>query len=157
MRHRIAVFAQNTAALRFAIIFMLASAVLTFTPSSGRAEDNKISVFFEYSGDDSIGKQIAFLMLEEIRKSGSFRHTFDKSESVFTVSLVSMDPSGDAHHSIYSYSILLTNNDGFDYFITSYVGVCGSQRISTCAVDLFSNLGVQLEEIRRALMQYHSN
>lgn len=132
---------------------------LALSPLTGRAlaQNGKVAVFVESSTDDTLGRQLAFYIKEQIRRSGAFREAFQKSDSVFTIGFVTIDPDSEmtsrGTRTIYSYTIQLTNKGGLPYYITSIVGACGRQVLEGCSADLFASLGEQLEEIRSVLLK----
>lgn len=122
---------------------------LLATPAS--AQDNRIGVYLRFTGNDTAGKQLAFQLREQLRRSGSFREAYSWEDSGFTLAFITLDPETSGSLTAYSYSVLLTNQEGLDYHVKSFAGYCGIQRIRECAADLLDNLGAELEDIRAAI------
>lgn len=129
-------------------IIMAAAAVLTASAASAQ---DRIGVLINFNGDDAAGKRLAYFLRDEVRKSGTFREVTKSEDSAFTLDFITIDPATSGSLTSYSYAIQFTNDDGFNYFIASYAGYCGSDRLKDCAELLVGNLGEKLESIKAAL------
>jgi hypothetical protein len=115
------------------------------------AQPAKIKIYFQTDASDVVGRQLVFMLKDKIRASATFTETLDENNSFFIVDMVTIDPSvsGDGLSTIYAFDILLENDKGFNYFLTQFVGVCGSQKVESCASDLYRYIGEELEKLNQ--------
>lgn len=131
---------------------LAAALFLTLCGNAAQAE-GRIKVGVRATGDDSIGRQFAFHVRDQIGRSGMF---VEDKAGVLRVLLVTLDPDTggpvSGTRTIYSYTIVIAGGeDRLDSYLTSGVGICGASRVQSCASDLFTVLGEQVETIRAAL------
>jgi hypothetical protein len=116
----------------------------------------QVKVIVDATTEDDVGKQLAFAFKEQIRQSATFAETYDETKAVLGANLVTLDVDEGSTRSqtqtVYSLTLVIKRNDGFDNFITSYVGKCGASVVSSCASRMLLNMGVQLEELRAAIL-----
>lgn len=115
----------------------------------------KLAVYLEASAGDPVGNRLTFYLRDELGRSGFFAPAASADDANVKVTLVTMDPyassSTDAGvNTIYSYTILIANPDGLDYYVTSYVGAC-STAPKSCAASLVGYLGEHIEDLRQRL------
>lgn len=120
-----------------------------FVPSSAVAQEGRIGVHISNTSNDSVGRKLIFHLRDKIRKSGTFREVASGEEAGFVLYVVTMDQDSDSPgvQTIYSVTITLSS-EGLDDYITSYVGLCGSDMVSSCADNIYTGLGETVEEIR---------
>ena len=128
---------------------------LAFT-SPAVSQEPPVKVLVAHSGDDSAGKQLAFFLKDKIRGSSTFADNSAEAAGGMGVQLITMDPNGARNQTIYSATIVLRTAHGLDYYMTSFVGVCGTSRLSECAQSLYADLGQQLEDIRKMIRDAES-
>jgi hypothetical protein len=128
----------------------IAFAVIALTAFGGGAASAQIPILIEHSGDDRIGKQLAFELRDQIKASATFVETRRPSEAAVAVYLVTLNPDDDSKTNwmIYSYTLVIPNQGGLDQYITSSVGKCGVGVIDDCAGRMIRNTGAHLEEVR---------
>ena len=111
--------------------------------SGAEAQPAKMSVHLSFSGNDSIGTQLAYRFREEISSSSRYAHSFQKTGSDFIVHLITINPDIDENRSnwtAYSYTVNFQNKEGVEFFLTSVVGTCGAQKVAQCASNLTARL-----------------
>src|SRR5687767_12934972 len=109
---------QRGAAMRMTYFVGLASLLLlasSATPTS--AQVDKVAVYVQFSGDDAVGKQLAFLFKERIRSSGSFQEVLDELDAALVTPIVSLDPDHNGRRTIYSFTVLIENRSGLNYHV----------------------------------------
>lgn len=121
----------------------------------GTAASAQLAVEIEATAEDAIGRRLAFYLRDEIGKSGTFSEVTSAYKTGFKVSMVTLDPyekgARAGTSTVYSFVILAKNDEGWDYFLTTYVGVCVNPQ--ECAKSLFGALGEQAEELRQARLK----
>lgn len=136
---------------RLAVI--LASLALSVA-TSAHSQTAKVTAYIDHSGNDPLGQQLSFFIKEQIRASATFSEASKYTDGGLQLHLITLDPDhGSGYQTIYSATITVYNPDGYDYFITAFVGNCGTNKIRECAASLYGDMGAQLEEIRKALQQ----
>ena len=132
---------------------LMVFAILICGSTGATAAEDKLGVYIQFAGNDPVGKQLDFFLREKFRQSPTFQEVFDEKQSVFALYFTTLDPSLNDNGLTTSYSFVVTieNQNGFNSYITSHVGICGGSRLTECATTLFGNVGSTLEEIRRKL------
>lgn len=102
-------------------------------------------VAVDHTGDDSVGMQLAYRVREEIGKSS--RLTLGSASNYgWKIVLVTV---GDSKKTSYSMSLVLKDNSGgFDDFVTSIVGICGADRVESCARSIVAGIDVPMQQYR---------
>src|SRR5262249_38742088 len=113
--------------------------------------DKTIPVEILQSGKDSLGQRFAFEIKEAIRGSRSMRLVTDSSPHLI-VHIVTLDPDTDApgNRTITSVTIVYDsmNTPARGAYLTSYVAVCGVQRINECARGILPDIDSAAEFLR---------
>ena len=135
----------------------LATAILVFLLAQGicLAQAKKIPVAVVHSGDDQVGRSVAFALKEAIRGSRSFFLVDNdlKKPKVF-VHLVSIDANISGQKGIASAIAIIIVYDSPQtpiggFYITSGVDYCGSDRIEICAKGVLPDIDEAIETLRR--------
>lgn len=137
--------------MRLVFIILLAF----FSVSTAFSEDSEpttVSVLVsDQCSSDSVGKRVAYYVREGINRSTTM-HAVDRYlDSILHVSLVCITPtSGDrGRSSEYSYQVTLKNFEGYyDFSLTHGVGVCGRDRVESCADGLVAATSAELSNLR---------
>ena len=109
----------------------------------------KIPVSVAVTANDSVGRQLAFHLRDQIGRSGTFSLS---DEAVLKVVLVTLDPDKQDNRTIYNYTFVLSGmSSGLDAYLTGGVGICGKSRVQECGLDVMTSLGEEVEVIRQAL------
>jgi hypothetical protein len=109
--------------------------------SGAAAQENRLGVYVNHSGSDRIGVQIAYRLREELAKSARFKSSLSADDAFYVASFITMNPDNEeirSNYSVYSISLTIYNKTGFNYYVTSYVGTCGSSKINECAGNLIA-------------------
>jgi hypothetical protein len=127
--------------------------VLILGSTGAMAAENKVGVFIQFAGKDPVGKQLDFFLRERFRESPTFVEVFDEKQSGFALYLTTLDPTltNTGLTTSYSFVVTVENENAFNGYITSFVGICGATQLTGCATELFGNVGSTLEDIRRRL------
>ncbi len=124
----------------------------------GSANADTLGVLVNHSGDDLIGRRLAAEIKNEVRSSPVFHLVYVADQSVYKISIVTIDPDKDEYDSesmtVYSSTSLIDNDEGFDFYLNSHVGTCGANVVKSCAEKLVQELSVSHEEIVEALVTY---
>lgn len=127
----------------------IAAALALICGVSAASAQSKIPVAVQMTGDDAIGRQLAFHLRDQIGRSGTF--SLNDSASLKVV-MVTLNPDNDASRTIYNYTFLIAGeNGGLDLYLTGGVGVCGKSRVQECGLDVMTALGEQVELMRQLL------
>jgi len=115
----------------------------------------EVAVQVVHSGDDSIGQRLAYFYKEALRNSSEFVVALDPQLG-FRVRLITLDPTEreTGYSTVYS-AVWTWNNpeEPYDFYLTTVVGTCGSNRVKGCAEDLLVTTSQQFEKIRAILSQ----
>lgn len=141
------------------ILFAIVLALAFVTAS---AQDDKVAVSVAHSGEDNIGKRLAFSLREAIRSSSGYK-LVDQRDSGMTVKLITLDPERSAASSgnwtVASVTIVMRNFLPFErgnpqtwypIYMTSVVMTIGGQRTDEQAKSILATLDDALEEFRAA-------
>ena len=128
-------------------LFLLAPAVCL-------AQAKKIPIAVDHTGDDSVGKGVAFALKEAIRGSrGFYLVDNDLKAPRITVILVSVDDNIGSEKGFSSaiavaivYDSIATAGRGI--FLTLLVHDCGRDRIETCAKNILPAIDKEIENLR---------
>ena len=112
-------------------------------------------VLVDHTGDDVVGQRLAYLVKDEVRRSGSFNLVYDETDAIYQVHLITLDPDEGYPQgwTIYSASFVLSNEYGFDDYLTSKVGYCGSAKLQGCAENIVQEVGIWNENFLETLSQ----
>ncbi|PZR30283.1 hypothetical protein [Caulobacter segnis] len=125
--------------------------LLTLAVSTPAFAQSKMKVAIEATSDDRVGRQFVFHVRDQIGRSGMFA---EDPSGALKVNIVTLDPdeSVQGNRTIYSYTFLVSGGeDRLDSYLTSGVGICGLQKVQSCAQRIFTELGEQVETLRSIL------
>lgn len=130
-------------------------------PLQSFAQDSKLPVAVDHSGDDNIGQRLAFSLREVIRGSSGYRLASGREALVF-ISLVTIDPerspsaSGIWTAAAVAYTMRndlpLDPNDPqtwYPIFLSASVVIAGMSRVEDQARGILAGLDAQLERYRQ--------
>ncbi len=131
----------------FSGALIITGAGLSMWPSSeANAQVDLLAVKIDHSGNDQVGKRLAFAVRERVRKSAGMRLVpQDYFETNYLlVTLVSLDTSprepGSATAAALTYSLDGQDMPGLGIHLTTFVQSCGSSRVDTCADGIAANI-----------------
>jgi hypothetical protein len=125
-------------------------------------QDAKVPVSISHSGDDNIGKRLAFSLREAVRSSSGYK-LVGSDEADFEVNLITLDPERSPQASgswtVASASIVMANfhpyKEGnpqtwYPIYMTSVVMTVGGQRTEEQAKSILASLDEAIEKYRSA-------
>lgn len=122
-------------------------------------ETLKFPIEVSHSGEDIVGGRLAFAVKERIRKSESMRITYEK-ELRATIILVTLDQYKDSPGTSSCYSFVLcwdNPEQPLSFYITSFVGYCGSSRVDEVAEGLVADVDKEIGKILSSIKQSQTN
>jgi hypothetical protein len=116
----------------------LAGLIMMLLASVSHAQ---INVSLATTGEDIIGKRLAFEIREGVRRSAAMRLVDSEERAAIRLQLVTLNPSeqsGSQNWTVYSvvYTVANLSNVKSSLFMNHYVGTCGSSKISACAAGI---------------------
>lgn len=126
------------------------SAAFVCLIGSATLAEAKMPVEINNTTPDTVGQRLVYALKEGIRTSSSLDITFDSSKPRLQVKVVTLDTDvkGSGYSTTYSVVILWNNPDNFaPFYLTQYVGYCGTSRVVECANGLVANVSEQSDEI----------
>lgn len=99
---------------------------------------------------DTVGQRLVFALKEGVRSSTSLGISFDQSKPRMQVNLVTLDQSttSPGYSTVYAVVILWNNPaQPFPFYLTQFVGYCGSSRVRECADGLVANVSEQADSV----------
>lgn len=104
---------------------------------------SQVKIYVDHSGEDLVGRRLAFQIKEAINNSSSMTTTYLKSDALLIINLTTMeDYNSKGYLSIYSVSWLAHNSEGsvFNYvFLSTVIGYTGTERVNECAEGLVAD------------------
>lgn len=98
------------------------------------------SIYIDATSKDSVGLQLVSELREKVSQSSQHKLVYSKDDAGFVIEIVTMENAPNAS-TMYSAVLTMTPFDGkggFDYFMTNSVGVCGLDRVKSCASGIYS-------------------
>lgn len=112
-------------------------------------------VYVSYGEKDIVGSRLVYALRERLRASHGLKLVDSESDSFIQIRLVTVDPDDNSASTVYSAVITLTQlgNSSAKIYWTNLVGVCGSNRVVSCADGLAANIDNTATTIREALIE----
>lgn len=114
------------------------------------------NIYVDVTANDPSGKLLAYNLRERIASSARNILVNDPDDAAFKISIVTLDPDSDGNRTIYSVVLNLKNyseKPNFDFFVTSWVGVCGRTKIEICANSLASDVDAEMQPLVEAILK----
>lgn len=106
------------------------------------ADPFKMPVEVRATTNDPVGMRLAYQLREQLLASRQFAVADTGTRMVIT--LITMAPDTRTEdRTIYSASILFNDPGQRIAFVTSYVGVCGTNKVASCAEGLIASLAAE--------------
>lgn len=124
------------------VVALLLAVGLAFFIAPAEAQPARPNVFVSFTGEDAVGRRLAYDLRTQIATSPMVALTDDQAEALIRVNLITIGSDSDSY-SRTSYSVVITLQNfsgGFDYYYDHYVGYCGSSVVSTCARDVLTSI-----------------
>lgn len=131
--------------------FMIVAAIiLTLFGQPAFAQAN---VFIEVTAPDPVGSRLAYAIKEGIRRSAGMSLADREEDSLIGLSIVTLDPDrSDAGGNRTIYSVVWTartlHSTPVTMYLTNSVGICGSNRVTSCADSLVADTDAQATKVR---------
>lgn len=112
------------------------------------------NIVVEYTGTDQVGTELAYELREKIAASSQHSLVHTREDAGFRVILVTVG-SNDGVSAAYSAVLVWKNfidQDGLDFFITTFAGNCGRTVAARCAASVLSGMDVEISRIVSAVM-----
>lgn len=145
--------------------FILGILLLAGISFSTAADNNKVSVFISYAGEDAIGQRVATVLEELIRASSDYKMA-PSHEAMMKVAIVSLDPDAASVANMRSaISTVITMRNYLSYdpadpqtwypiFLSANLMVIGSARADDLAGQTLDKVGAALERYRSDVRKY---
>lgn len=114
-------------------------------------------IYVGVTSEDTVGQTLVYEIREKISKSQRHNLVSSPKDAAFKLSVVTLRGDG---QTVYSISLLMRNfqTEGFfDFFVTSWVGYCGSRAIESCAANIVAGVDTEIEPIVRAVSESLTN
>jgi len=129
--------------------------------SFGQSANPPTRISVSHSGDDMVGGTLAYELREKIKASNQMElGRLDELVNGIVVSLVTIDPEKESKvegtQTAYSvtWNYLIVKRDGTaQFYLSSSVGICGTDRVTSCA----QNLAVNTDKQRRRVPSLKEN
>lgn len=118
------------------------------------ANAQNIPVYVNAKGDDAVGNRLVYVLKEQFRRSAGFSLASREQDGVLLVHIVTINPDervAQQSHTIYSYAISFPAGGNRSWYITSFVGACGTSRVSQCANDMIVATDKEADFFRAAI------
>lgn len=131
------------------------AATLAFIASTAPAM--AASLYLQNSTDDPVGKRLAYEVREQIARSARNKLVLVEEDAAFILRIVTLNPSETATNQTI-YSLVLTmkqfsKDDAFDLYLSSWVGHCGRDVVTSCAANLAANVDGEIQPITEVLVK----
>lgn len=138
---------------RRALLVMMAFCFLLF-PKNGLTQQKAVAVEVLHIGVDSLGKQLAYLVKESIKRSGELRLANDK-ELRMRIYLVSVDIFGDipGKATAFGWTTTIKNPTGPEIYLNSGAGTSVNIPVNRLADNLVAIFGKEANYLRMNLFK----
>jgi hypothetical protein len=141
---------------RVAFGLCVAAVCLFLDPVIAVAQQARPSVYVNYSGDDAVGRRLAYELRTQIAESPLVALADNPDDALLRANLITVAADGENGYTLTAYSYVITLKEfdgGFDRFYTHFAGVCGSTRVRECGRDLLTRVVEVRDEIIAALRE----
>jgi hypothetical protein len=128
--------------------------IAAFLLAASIAAQAQTPVEINNTSKDVVGQRLVFQVKEGIRRSSALAIEFDQSKPRMQVNIVTMDQDArnPGYSTVYSIVVLFQNPaQPFPFYLTQYVGVCGSGRVRECGDGIVANISEQADDLLRAV------
>ena len=145
--------------MRKLLLILLMFSVCSF---AALAQDGKVSLSVVHSGEDAVGKQLAFALREAIRSSAGYK-LVGRDDYGMEVRLITIDPErssqGSGNWTVASVTVVMANflqyekgnpQTWYPIYMTSVVMTVGGQRTSEQAKSILATVDDALDKYRTA-------
>ncbi|MCK6401467.1 MAG: hypothetical protein L6Q74_06120 [Sphaerotilus natans subsp. sulfidivorans] len=142
-------------------VLLLTLALLTAVAAS--AQDGKLSVSVDHSGNDVVGQRLAFAVREAIRSSAGYRLEQPR-DALLHLSLITLDPERAPSNTGFwtAAAVSYTMRNGLPYEkgnpqtwyainLSTSIVIAGTSRVEEQAKSILAVLDKQVDEYRKAM------
>jgi hypothetical protein len=110
-------------------------------------------IYVEATTPDRLGRQIVYSLRNHIAASALHEIALSENEAGFVISIVTLDSGEDGNQSVYSAVLTIppVDGQGFNWYVTNVVGICGANRVEACASYIMADFDARMAEITRVL------
>jgi hypothetical protein len=137
---------------------LVTATILSLVCFETLADVARIPVEVVATAEDSVGKRLVYFVKEGIRSSSSLDLTVDGILRIKLL-IVTLDQNSSRPGYSTAYSVVVTwvnPQQPFPFYLTQYVGYCGSNRVQECAQGLVASTAEQAEFVVRMLKAAYS-
>jgi|SRR6185295_7462574 len=100
------------------------------------------------TSSDTVGQSIVYNLRNQISRSSVYKVAYTRDDAGFVISVVTV-PGVEGRTAAYSAVLTMPPLDkkGYDYYVTSVVGYCGSEATERCASNILSGFDGDMMEI----------
>jgi len=120
---------------------------------TGQSAFAQAKVFIDATASDRVGSRLAYAIKEGIRRSAGMSLADREEDSLIGVSIVTLDPDrSDSGGNRTIYSVVWTartlHSTPVTMYLTNSVGICGVNRVASCADGLVADTDAQATKVR---------
>jgi len=112
------------------------------------------TIMVDATSDDPVGQLLVYNLKDKINASSINKLVYTKDDAGFVINIVTIkenDGNDTAYAAVLSMPQL--NKKGFDYYITSQVGFCGSSVTESCASKILAAFDQPMTDIATAISE----
>ena len=111
------------------------------------ARAGTVSIYVNAAPKDYLGQQLVYDLKQDVIASAEFHLIYSQSQALYSISIVTIsDAQHDGTEYSTAYSAVLIAKP--DVFVDNQVGICGADRIQSCAANIISGLGGDIDTLR---------
>lgn len=112
------------------------------------------SILVESTSKDSVGQSLVYRLKNRIGASSIHKLVYGREDAGFVINIVTLE-NNNGRQTSYAAVLLMPPIDrkGFDYYVTSQVGFCGSDVTESCAEGILASFDDDISEISGAISQ----
>lgn len=111
------------------------------------------NIMIQAKADDTVGQSIVYNLRNQIARSALHKLVYTRDDAGFIINIVTV--AGTGGESAYSAVLIMPplNGKGFDLFVNSFAGICGSAATEACAASILSGMDGEMAKVTSALME----
>jgi len=111
------------------------------------------SIMVTSTSEDTVGQSIVYNLRNKIAQSSLHKIVYTREQAGFIIAIVTLKQ--DDGSAAYSAVLLMPPFDkkGFDYYVTSIVGYCGSNVTERCGANILASFDQDMTDISTAVQE----
>jgi hypothetical protein len=112
------------------------------------------NIYVAATTPDQVGQAFVYALKEGVASSSRHKLVTSETDAAFRLRIVTLNPESTGRegiHTVYSVTLTMRNLDpkmsGWDYFVSSWVGDCGSDKTQNCAQAVLAGADAQMSPI----------